>query len=315
MSGSPSRVAVLGPGAVGGLLAAVFCRNDVDVTCVGSATSTARILQRGITLRSTVFGDIQAYPPATDRLETFVDILFVTVKQAGLSDALDRITPARLHDALIVPLLNGVGHLEPMRAALGPAVVAGSIGEVEAYRNEAGEVVHASGSVRVAISSDLPPVAARLVAVKDLLEECGIASEVSATEADTTWGKLVRLCPLAATTAAAQLSIGEIRRSADWRSRLRHSVDETVQVARAEGAQASPSAVMASIDALPAGLLTSLARDVAEGRRGEADAIIGGVINSGVRHGLECPTLTELTQRIDAHLTAERRVARPSPRP
>jgi 2-dehydropantoate 2-reductase len=304
MPTAPSRVAVLGPGAVGGLLAAVFCENGIDVTCVGSATSTARILQYGITVHSAVFGDIHAYPAAVDRLETSVDILFVTVKQDGVAGALKRIGPECLHDALVVPLLNGIGHLEPLRAALGPTVIAGSIGEVEAYRDEAGEVLHASGRVSVAISSDLSPIAARLVVVRDLLEQCGIAAEVRATEADTTWGKLVRLCPLAATTAAAQLPVGELRTRPDWQCRLRHSVNEAVQVARAEGAQTDPPAVMGFIDALPPGLLTSLARDVAEGRRGEADAIVGGVIRCGARHGLECPTLEELMRRIDARLAS-----------
>lgn len=304
MAGARSRIAILGPGAIGGMLAAIFCRNGVEVTCIAKPDRAVRVSREGIVLHSPVFGDIRAHPRATDRLDIPVDVLFITVKAGGLADGIERIAHEHVRDALIIPLLNGIGHLEPLRATFGPAVVAGTIGAVEVYRDEAGDIVHANGRVRIEMGSDTLDIAARLINVENLLQGCGIGAEVKATEAETAWGKLVRLCPIAATTAAAQRPIGEIRSDAGWRSRLERGVKEAALVSQAEGAHADPTAIMAFIDALPPEQLTSLARDVAKNRRGEADAIIGGVIRHGESHGIPCPTLRDLLRRIDARLAA-----------
>src|SRR5690348_5198287 len=108
---SPARrFAVLGPGGVGGLLAALLARNGAAVTCL-AGTSTVDVLSRsGVRVESAQFGDFTAPVAAAERLAEPADVVLVTVKATQLDEALDRLPPDVVGHALVVPLLNGLDH-------------------------------------------------------------------------------------------------------------------------------------------------------------------------------------------------------------
>lgn len=299
----PLRIGILGPGAVGGLLAAVFWKHGCSVTCIAKPEAVERIKTQGITLRSQTFGEIIAKPNASPRLEKDVDILFIAVKANELKDALTRIPPTSISQAVIVPLLNGIEHISLIRQQLGDNVIAATIGSVEVFRDAEGNIVHANGTGEISIGSDDPEQAAHLQRVSDVLTQLPITCTVKSSEKAVLWGKLTRLCPIAAATAAFQCPLGEIRNEPMQNSLLEESVTECVRVAQADGADIKKDAVQRIIASLPSGLVTSLARDVAQARAGEQDAIIGAVIRAGRRHGIPCPSLERLSNIITRRLT------------
>ncbi|HLM50012.1 MAG TPA: 2-dehydropantoate 2-reductase N-terminal domain-containing protein, partial [Solirubrobacteraceae bacterium] len=98
------RIAVLGAGGVGGLVAAALARDGTDTTVV-AREETARVLGlEGLHVTSAVLGDFAVRPRVTARLEQPVDALLVATKAAGLAEGLDRVAA---EPALAVPLLNG----------------------------------------------------------------------------------------------------------------------------------------------------------------------------------------------------------------
>ena len=109
------RVAVLGPGGVGGLLAALFARAGATVTCLGGPGTAEHLRTTGLRVESGQFGDSTTPVDATEQLTAPVDVLFVTVEATQLHGALDRAPADVLGDALAVPLLNGVEHVDLLR--------------------------------------------------------------------------------------------------------------------------------------------------------------------------------------------------------
>src|SRR5918997_437510 len=155
------RVAVLGPGGVGGLLAALLARAGAAVTCLASATTTERVRTDGIRVESGQFGDFTTPVDATERLAEPVDVLLVTVKATQLDEALERAPADVLGDALVVPLLNGVEHVDHLRRRYPRAGVVPATIRVESTRTAPGVVQH--GSPFVTVDLVAVPLTARYV--------------------------------------------------------------------------------------------------------------------------------------------------------
>ena len=95
----PMRVGVLGPGGVGGLLAAVFARQGDPVVCIASESTCEQLRVAGLSVHSERMGDFSVRVDATPILEMPVDVCLVTVKATQLEGALDRLPIGALGDA------------------------------------------------------------------------------------------------------------------------------------------------------------------------------------------------------------------------
>jgi 2-dehydropantoate 2-reductase len=291
------RVAVLGPGGVGGLLAGALDRAGVEVIVIAREGTADAISARGLRVSSETLGDFIAHPVAVQRLETPVDALIVATKAAGIEPALERIA---LEPPLVLPLLNGLDHLQVLRSRFAPgSVAAGSI-RVEADRPEAGVVVHTSRFLLVQMASADPASRAAMEQLAAALNNAGVKAQVLDSEAQVLWSKLVRLNALACTTSAYDKLLGEIRSTPALRADLEGAMDEASVVGRAEGADVVASSAIAELDRAHDTLGSSMQRDIAAGRTPELDAIPGSVLRAADRHGLECPTIERLVGLIAA---------------
>lgn len=286
-----TTAAVLGPGGVGGFVAAALARSGTAVTVVARETTAGRIASDGLRVESVRLGTFTVHPAAVAVLEAPVDVLVVSVKAPALDAALGRVRTAA---GLVVPLLNGVEHVDRLRERFGDRVAAGSI-RIAACRPEPGRVVHTSPLFRVELAGAGRPA---VEAFAHVLRAAEVPAAVRGAEADVLWSKLARLAALALTTAASGSPIGAVRSHPRWRLLLEATVDETAAVARAEGADVDPHAVLAELGELDPEQTSSLARDVAAGVEDELDAIGGAVVRAGRRHGLACPSVEELVEAV-----------------
>ena len=289
-------IAILGPGGVGGLLAAALARAGEPVTVI-ARESTAELIERdGIRVESLFLGaDFTARPAAATRITEPGATLVVATKATTLPDALDRVDAA---PALVVPLLNGLDHMELLRERFPFDRVAAGVIRVEADRPAPGHITQTSPFLRV----DMAPTE-RVTAFAAALERAGVPVGVSESEADVLWGKLVRLNALACVTSAHDMLLGPIRDDPERRAELDACIREAAAVAAAEGATGiDPGVVMAELDQAHATLGTSMQRDIAAGRAPELDALPGAVLRAGARHGIATPTIARLYDAIAARL-------------
>jgi 2-dehydropantoate 2-reductase len=287
-------IAVLGPGGVGGLVAAALARAGEPVTVVAREDTAAVIAADGIRVRSVALGDFTARPAAVSSLAEPVGVLLVAPKATGLAAALERV---RAEPELVVPLLNGVDHMGPLRERFGDRLAAGVI-RVESDRPEPGVVEQTSPSVRVDMASDGSGLQPALRALAERLEAAGVPAVVGESEADVLWRKLVRLNALALATSAYDRPLGPIRSTPELADELKACIAETAAVAAAEGADIRASAVVTELAEAHPELGSSMRRDIAAGREPELDAIAGAVLRAGARHGIECPTVARLAGAV-----------------
>lgn len=293
------KIAILGPGGVGGLLAAALQQSGNEVIIVARDTTAAAINERGLHVNSVKFGELRTHPRAVDRLDEPVDALIVATKAAGLQAACERI---HTEPPLVLPLLNGLDHIALLRKRFAPAsVLAGAI-RVEADRPEPGVVVHSSPFLLIAMASDDEAgVAGAMDELAETLTKAGVPTRVFASEADVMWSKLVRLNALACTTSAYDMLLGEIRSTPQALADLEDAIREAAAVALAEGAaDIDLTRTLAEVRQIPDSFGTSMQRDIAAGREPELDAIPGSVLRAAARHSIECPTIARLTAMIAA---------------
>ena len=287
----PARVAVLGPGGVGGLLAALLARRGDQVTCLAPPATAAHLAADGLELRSPALGDARVAVEAATRLDHPVDVCFVTVKAAQLEAAVEAVPAGALGDGLVVPFLNGIDHVAWLRGRYPPdQVVAGTI-RVESTRVGPGVIEHASPFAIVELAAGKAP-RDRVEELAARLAETGLEVTVRDDEATTLWSKLAVLAPIALLTTWTAAPIGEAR-AGHWEE-LAGVAREIVRAATADGVELDEAATVAMLQQVPGGMRSSMQKDAAAGRPIELDAIGGTILRAAARAGTDAPVTARL---------------------
>jgi 2-dehydropantoate 2-reductase len=288
------RIAVLGPGGVGGLLATLLSRAGQDVLVLARPSTASSVAAQGLRLISDRYGELTAHPDAAERLEVPVDACVVATKAPQLEDALARVPADTLGGAVLLPLLNGFEHMTVLRERYPSArVVAGAI-RVVAHRTAPGEIRHEGDLAALQVTPGADELAAALT-------DAGLDVRVRDDEAGLLWDKLCFLAPVALLTTSMAAPLGVVRdeRGDD----LRAVMEEVAAVARAEGARADAAVVWRFTQDVPAGMTSSMQRDAAAGLPTELEAIGGAVLRAAERHGIDVPLTRRTVEELRARLT------------
>jgi 2-dehydropantoate 2-reductase len=288
----PMRHAILGAGGVGGLIGACLAHAGASVTMVVRRES-AEQYPRKLRLEST-FGNFEADVAIATEIPP-VDALWITVKATQLESALAALTNAEAVRG-IVPLLNGIDHLSPLRARYGTDRVIPATIAVETERVSPGHIIHRSPFARLNVLSAGRGLLGSSV---EQLQKIGFACEFIDDEPTLMWGKLVFLAPFALTTTAADKTTGEILADPEWRQLGLGCLWEACAVAVAEGAKVNAEAVIAGVMKMPGNMRSSMQKDVEQHKTPEMDAIAGPILRGGRRHGIEVPATTKLVAAVE----------------
>ena len=276
-------VAILGSGAVGGLIGAVLTSAGTDTALITREATAERLAREGLQISSPMFGERQVTVTARPQLTEPAGTLIVAVKAPHLPAALQRIDA---EPDVVVSLLNGVEHLGALRERFGDRVVAATV-RVQAHRAAPTHVVHRAPFLTVAIADPGAP------ALAEALGAARVEVLAGGSETQVLWAKLSRLAALALATAAADAPLGEVRPAAEAAAR------EVVTVANAEGAALDPEAIIGELRGLPDAASSSLRADLAARTPDhELDAIGGAVLRAAARHGLPVPHTEALVAQV-----------------
>ncbi|SBT90386.1 2-dehydropantoate 2-reductase [Streptomyces sp. DI166] len=289
------RVAVLGPGGIGGLLAGLLSRAGHRVVCLAGEESVRVLRESGVSVRSGVYGDFNASVDADTVLREPVDVCLVCVKHTSLDAALRRVPADVLGDALFVPFLNGVEHPAVLRDRHRDELVAPGVIRVESTRVAPGVIEHGSPFCEVDLTGDRV-ARERLEELGEVLRASGPVTRVLDDEVGVLWAKMSFLAPFALLTTRYGLPLGDVRTR--HRDELVALVEETAAVSRACGGPGDPAQALARYDAFPAGTKSSMQRDAEAGRPLELDAIGGALLRAAERHGISVPVATRVVAEL-----------------
>ena len=290
------RHAILGAGGVGGLVGGALARAGHPVSLLVRPGRAEQYPER-LSVQSQSLGSFEASVEVVERLGEPSDVVWIAVKATALEAALDILTPEELGDGIVVPLLNGVDHVELLRHRYGvERVLPGTI-RVEAERAGPGQIRHLSAFADVQVAP-WSATRTRAWALCEELRRAGLGCEVRDDEVTMLWSKLCFLAPFALATTASGRPLGAVRSDPRWWTRLRACVEEACAVGLAEGAEVASEPILAVFAALPEGFRSSMQKDVAAGRAPELDAIAGPILRGGEEHGIDVPATRFFVERI-----------------
>jgi 2-dehydropantoate 2-reductase len=283
--------AILGAGAIGGLMATTLNSLGYDVTLIVRGGKLGEY-PKTLSLERPA-GTITVPAKVVGGLTGAVDVLWIATKTYQLEDAL---TSVEAVPGIAVPLLNGVDHVALLRARFGHDRVVPATIAVEAERIARGRFVQRS-EVRLNVA------ASGRATLKDTiagLQKLGFVCHFIANESTLLWSKLCFLEPFALVTSASGKNNGQISADPEWKAKLESAVHEACTVAAKEGAEVDAGKILASFPAAPPSMRASMAKDLAAGRELELDGIAGPVLRGGVRNGVPTPITSSLVAMVEA---------------
>lgn len=300
------RVVILGAGGVGGYLGARLIAAGTDVAFLVREGRATQLRANGLILRSPL-GDFAApvkVLTAGSPLEAAPDAVILACKEPALGAALEAAAPLLGTVTRLLPVLNGVRHLDIIAARFPATPLLGGIIHGATDLRPDGVIEHLSQFMIVIagpVAAESDPVGSEIVA---RLEAAGVDAYATHEIRQDMWNKFVFLAAFAGITSLMRASIGTIIETDGGRERILRLLDETRSVAAAEGLP-PPAQLMEEYRTLltQAGspLTSSMLRDIEAGRRTEGAHILGDMLSRARRHGLSTPILEIAAAHVDAY--------------
>jgi len=297
MAGDRLNVAVLGPGGVGGFLAAMLAREGSSVLVLAGDETSRAIARSGIQLESRRYGNFVVSVRTAVSLTDPVEACLVTVKATRLKEAVERVPANALGAALVIPFLNGIEHMEFLRAVYPPSSVVAATIRIETTRVGPGLIRHASpfAAIEIAASAGNRD---RVASIAAHLGTAGLDVRVLEDELAMLWDKFALLAPMALLTTHERANVGVIR------TRRRRDavalIGEVADVARADGVDIDREAMLKRLDSVPDSMESSMQRDQAAGRPLELDALGGALLRRAAGAEIEVPVARRLVNELQS---------------
>jgi 2-dehydropantoate 2-reductase len=286
-----SNILVLGAGGVGGYYGGRLAEAGADVTFLVRPARRAQLQRDGLRIDSPL-GNLQrpVNTVVADELAADYDFVLLTCKAYDLESSMDAIAPAMRGRCTVVPLLNGLAHLDRLDARFGAAHVIGGTCGIDVTLLPDGVIRHSGTLQRIAFGERDRQRSPRAQALADAFGRTSLQWEWSDAVLMRMWEKLVLLSVLAATTCLFRGNVHEIMSAPGGRDAAERALTANVEIALREGYPQSEGSIRYSRDRLtdPDGRWSaSMLRDMEAGRPVEADHIIGWMLERARAHGVD----------------------------
>lgn len=265
----------------------------------------AQLREKGLQVFSP-FGDLQISPQLVTKetlTETF-DVILLTCKAFDLDSAMDAIAPAIGEQSAIVPLLNGVRHIDRLVTRFGAARVLGGVALISVTLAANGEIHHLNKLHRFTVGSLGWRPSPWLEPLSRLMESSGVDFVLADNIGQAMWDKMVFLATLAGATCLMRSSVGTIMSTLAGESFINGLLDECAAVADANGRKLGDTQLTVFRNMLTdrsSALVASMLRDVEANKQTEGDHILGDMISWAANKKLEVPLLKLAYSHLQAY--------------
>ena len=296
------RILVVGAGAVGGLFGGLMASHDRDVTFLVHPTRAEALRTNGLQLVGIPGGpqdQVRTVPVTALTANELAaaapfDVVMLAVKAYGLDPAIADIGPAMNAGAAVLPLLNGMRHIDRLIERFGEHRVLGGFAFVSAYLDEHGHILTGPVPASITYGELDGSVTDRIERFDAAAEGCGFGTTLSGTIRADMWAKWVYLAPFGALSVLTGGSIGEAARAPGGKETAAALLEEAAAVAEANGHRppseklAGDLAIMTATDS---DNRASMEKDRLAGRPVESEAIIGDLVDRAEAAGIDVPLL------------------------
>jgi 2-dehydropantoate 2-reductase len=300
------RILVVGAGAIGGYFGGRLLQAGRDVTFLVRPKRASELATKGLVIKSPN-GDATLQNPPTvqaDRLSEKFDVVLLSCKAFDLDDAINSFAPAVGPKTAILPLLNGMRHLNVLDEKFGPKAVLGGLCAIAVTLNEHREVVQLAPMQSLGFGEREAKVSDRVRSIGEIMSSGKFGAAVSEQVIQDMWEKWVFLASLAASTSLMRAPVGHILAAPNGKDFILGMLEECSAVAAAEGyAPAGPffERVRGMLTAEGSQLTASMFRDIKAGARIEADHVIGDLMARGDAAKVPVPKLRTAYTHLKAY--------------
>jgi 2-dehydropantoate 2-reductase len=276
------RTLVVGAGAVGGYFGGRMLEAGRDATFLVRPRRAAELAESGLVIRSPL-GDVTLRPPTVlkENLKESFDLILLSCKAYDLEDAIASFAPAIGPTSAILPLLNGMRHLDILSDHFGPDRVLGGQCVIAATLNDAHEIVHLNDVQALSFGERDGTISDRVQAIASLMTGVKFGARASASILLDMWEKWVFLATLAGGTCLMRATVGDICSALGGADQLGRLFDECTSIAEAAGYRPRESfleRIRKTLGDKDSALTASMLRDVEKGTQIEADHVIGDLL-------------------------------------
>jgi 2-dehydropantoate 2-reductase len=299
------RILVVGAGAIGGYYGGRLLQAGRDVTFLVRARRAQQLAPTGLVIRSQ-FGDATLPAPQTiaaEALRSHYDLILLSCKAYDLAAAMDSFAPAVGPNTAILPLLNGMRHLDLLVERFGAQTVLGGLAVISTTLDAEGRILHLNDSHLLAFGERDGALSPRVEAIASACTGARFEARLSKTILQEMWEKWVFITSTAGITCLMRAAIGDVvaAGASDLAAAL---LDECCAVATAQKfppAEASVRRMRAVLTAQGSTFAASMLRDIERGAPIEADHIVGDFLRRGKAAARDYPLLGIANAHLKAY--------------
>lgn len=284
------KIVIVGPGAMGCLIAAYLAKSKEEIWLLDKDKERAQKLDEQGVLVEGVSGEWQAKLRASsDPLEIgSADLIIICVKSYNTKEAMQKIKPLISESTMVLTLQNGIGNIEIIAEVAGPERVIGGVTNQGATLLGPGRVRHA-GKGETIIGRIDAKIPVEMRQIRELFNKVGLEARISRDIKGLLWSKLIVNVGINALTAITRLKNGRLLDYEGTRKIMRELVNEAVKVAKKKRIKIIYDDPLAKVEAVceaTAENISSMLQDVLKGKRTEIDFINGVVVRQAESSGI-----------------------------
>ena len=289
------QILVIGAGAVGGYFGGRLAEANRDVAFLVHAKRAEEIKAKGLQIVSP-HGDLTLHPKTitAGQITRPYDIILLGVKSYALSAAMDDFAPAVGPETMILPVLNGMRHIDLLIARFGKQAVLGGVCLVATEIDPQGRIRQLADFQKLIYGELDGQSTPRLQKLDETLRNAGFDAVVSSHILQDMWEKWVQIASVGVLTCLLRGNVGEIVAIPGGADLSRSVLRECSGIARACGhppSEAFLDGQTAQLTAEGSPLTSSMYRDLKKGAPVEVDTILGDLLERGRKFGLTPPIL------------------------
>ncbi len=298
------RILILGAGGIGGYYGGRMAAAGADVTFMVRAKRAETLARNGLVIRSPV-GDLEI-PVKTVQRDTATsgfDAILLSCKSYDLEDAIESLRPAA-QGALVIPMLNGMRHLDTLDAAFGPDHVAGGVAMIGVDMEADGTIRHLARGHGLTYGERTEAQAGICAALAPMFRDSGFDGRHSHEIMRDMWEKFVFITCNAGMCCLMRGNLGEIARTQEGAGVMRDLIAECAATATAAGYAPREGFLERAGRQLtdPQSTTTaSMLRDLRRGGQVEAEHVVGDMLARAKAAGLAAPILRSIYTNLQVY--------------
>jgi 2-dehydropantoate 2-reductase len=300
------RYLILGAGALGGYFGGRLLKGGADVTFLVRPGRAAQLARDGLVVRAQD-GEIRTGVKTLlkGEIEGPYDVVLLACKAYDLDGAIDAIAPAMGDQSVILPLLNGVGHIAALGERFGEGRVVGGLTFINAALAADGSIQQSALKVNTTAIGELDRrISPRCREIANALGAGGLPTSVSDDITGLMWNKLFGFACSATIATSTRTRAGSIARTAIGRAFVADVIEECTRIVAAEGFPPPTNVVgilLGVFSAADSTYCPSMLVDMEQGRPTEGGHTIGDLVSRAARRGIPAPILGAALCNLQAY--------------